>query len=212
MPPPHGESAEEARVLRDPSPVRSPFGNHQRRHHGTGWPPDLAGESWCESNLHVQVPEEALDVDDDRLDLDHKERLPPRIVGKKVHPSALAIPIEADFWSRLPPVTGETPEEDLEDGRVISVAGASQIRRWSGIPTQMEPHGCGHAPRGPDRGPLGVTRLQQSNGARAHRGAAGQITLAPTLRVAQRADRRAQELVVHRGIVHGDLYRRVIAR
>jgi len=149
--------------------------------------------------LDMELPEQVLNLGNDRLDLDDNDCLRSRVISEQVDAAALAEVVEAGLRYHDPAGLLELPREPFSQAGVVGIAQPPQLRSAvAGVPAQSDVERGTDAPNAAHREGVSVSALQEAEKRRAHSGAVCQIRLSPPRSVAQRADDASQVGIVHR--------------
>jgi hypothetical protein len=118
--------------------VRRALGHHQGGNNAPHSPTPFANHGRRETGLHVQTPEQLLDVDDQGLYLDNKHDARGGVKRQQVDPAALTVPTEAHLGPNLPTRSGELPGSSLGEGRVVGISSPTKLGSGSGVPAQKK--------------------------------------------------------------------------
>jgi hypothetical protein len=102
--------------------VRRALGHHQGGNNAPHSPTPFANHGRRETGLHVQTPEQLLDVDDQGPYLDNKHDARGGVIRQQVDPATLTVPTEAHLGPNLPTRSGELPGSRLGEGRVVGIS------------------------------------------------------------------------------------------
>jgi hypothetical protein len=193
-------------MLVDPSPIGPRVEDYQHRRHRTQSPPALGGQPWRQADLDVQTAQQRLHVGDHGLDLDREQCPGCRVVCKKVNPPAITEVVEADLGSNLPAVRLQVAAAGFRDCCVIAVAKTGELGSTpAGIPAESQVQRVGNASNPAQGDAIGVTALEQTNGAGSHLGTLGKVGLPPTSSVAQSTNDRGKLGVVQAPMLNARL-------
>jgi hypothetical protein len=170
-------------------------------HDLSGRPADLAGDERRDPRLGVDPADQLLAVHDHRLQLDHQDG-PGWMHCEQVDPTALSVPVEADFCASRPAEALEATRYQRCQGRVIGVqepidelalpADIPRDRQLDGV-TDGADGSDRHLPRAP------AFEVGARSGANARR--LGQVNEPPSALLSSGTDRHAESPIVHAPIV-----------
>src|SRR5688572_30089429 len=86
------------------APLCRAINHDDRRDHVARLPAHLPREEGNDSGLDVQAAEQLLGIYEHGLDFDDEQNALDRVVGEKIDPPTIAVPIEAHLASHAPPV------------------------------------------------------------------------------------------------------------
>ena len=187
-------------MSREPSAVRAARRKDHPGRHGYRIPATISHDLADEPSLHVDLPNELIDVRNVRLEFDDQERPLRRMPRDDVDDPALSIDRERDLGCEHPcrELAGEPARDELVQRGVlgveqaIEVAGAppghevdSNIQRRCDPPDRIE------------RECPGMASLDPGNGRGRDTGPCRKVSLAPASLQPNGADRRPNSLVIH---------------
>jgi hypothetical protein len=107
--------------------VRRRLAEYNPAAHRCRAPPSFGGHLWRQAPIAVDTPDQALDVDDRRLQLDHQEGTRSAVEAEDVDDTPLTVDRERRFGNDEPFGPSEVARNDLVEGRVTSIQHPIQI-------------------------------------------------------------------------------------
>lgn len=108
-------------MCRHASSIGCALGDNNQCSHLESHPPTLASDACGQARLAIHDAYQLLDINDQRLDLDHQQRPSPRMPRQQIDPAALSVDRKGDLGCDLPAEPKQPPRDRVFKRRMSGV-------------------------------------------------------------------------------------------